>query len=78
MEEQIMTAVDKPTASLLEVVSLALVTWFSIALFFFLVAWVVGGEPFYHEGLVGSYTFPVVVAGFVIGLIGHVVGRRKS
>ncbi len=72
-----MMEVDKPTATLFQVVSLALTVWFSIALFFFLVAWAVGGGH-YYDGLLGSYTFPIVVAGFVIGSGGHLLTRPKS
>ncbi len=72
-----MMEVDKPTATLFQVVSLALIVWFSIALFFFLVAWAVGGGH-YYDGLLGSYTFPVVVAGFVIGFGSHLITRSKS
>ncbi len=72
-----MPEVDKPTSTLFQVVSLALIVWFSIALFFFLVAWAVGGGH-YYDGLLGSYTFPVVVAGFVAGLASHLMARTKT
>ena len=67
----------KPTATTLEVISFALLVWFSIALFFFVLAWVVGGPRFY-DGLLGHFTFPVVVAGFVAGLMGHLASHRKG
>jgi fumarate reductase subunit C len=67
----------KPTATTLDVISFALLVWFSIALFFFIVAWAIGGPRFY-DGLVGNFTFPVVVAGFVAGLVGHLASHRKT
>ena len=44
------------------------VFWFSIAIFFFLLSWMVGGDDF-ENSIGGSISLTTLVAGLVIGAI---------
>jgi hypothetical protein len=44
------------------------VLWFSIALFFFLISWVVGGDEF-KDSLGGNISLALLLVGLVVGAI---------
>ncbi len=48
--------------------SIGEVVWFSLAIFFFLLSWFVGGDEF-QESIGGTTTLVMLLAGIVIGAI---------
>jgi hypothetical protein len=57
-----------PKGSNLFALSIGEVIWFSMALFFFLVSWAVGGEEF-KESIGGNIILAGLLSGLVIGFI---------
>lgn len=57
--------------------SICLLTWCPIALFFFLVSWLVGGDEF-KDTIGGYYTLIVLLAGIAVGAVLNVVSRHSG
>jgi hypothetical protein len=58
-------------------VSVCLLSWFPMALFFFLVSWLVGGDEF-MKSLGGYYTLIVLLCGIAAGLVLKVIPRQHE
>ena len=65
-----MTNTETQAPSTTRAVSLALMLWFSIGLFFLLTAWFIGGDRFY-DGIFGHYTLAVMLIGLSVGVSLH-------
>jgi hypothetical protein len=57
--------------------SLCLLAWCSIALFFFLISWAVGGDEF-AQSIGGYYTLTALVGGMVVGLALKLIPRLRG
>ena len=76
-EETIMTHTAMPALSTKRTLSLALMLWFSIGLFFLLVSWLVGGDRFY-DSIFGHNSLAVMVVGLAAGIALHVTDANKT
>lgn len=56
--------------------SIGEVVWFSLAIFFFLLSWFIGGDEF-QESIGGTATLVVLLAGVVLGAILCAVTKPK-
>jgi hypothetical protein len=63
-----MHSIHLPKGPNLFVLSVGEVIWFSIALFFFLVSWIVGGDEF-KDSIGGNIGLAGLLAGLAIGAI---------
>jgi hypothetical protein len=57
--------------------SLCLLAWCSIALFFFLISWAVGGDEF-AASIGGYYTLTFLLCGIVVGLALKIIPRLRG
>ncbi|MBI4985674.1 MAG: hypothetical protein HZC24_10135 [Rhodocyclales bacterium] len=71
------TNAGTPIPSATRAVSLALMLWFSIGLFFLLVSWWFGGDR-YYDGIFGHYTLAVMTGGLAVGCVLHLVAQRSG
>lgn len=55
----------------------ALITLCSMALFFMLLSWAIGGDD-YKDRLLGNYAIPVLVLGVAVGMALKVICRRRE
>ncbi len=69
--------VHLPKGPNLFALSVSEVVWASVALFFFLVSWVVGGEDF-KESIGGSISLAVLLAALLAGAILCVITKPKN
>lgn len=58
-------------------VSVCLLSWFPMALFFFIVSWLVGGDEFV-KSIGGYYTLAVILCGIAAGLALKYIPRHDS
>lgn len=57
--------------------SLGEISWFGIALFFFLVSWAVGGDDF-KDSIGGNYSLVFLLLGLSIGAVFAALTKPKS
>ncbi len=57
--------------------SVGVIAWSSIALFFFLVSWAVGGND-YKDSIGGNYGWAIPVLGIMIGALFAALTKPKS
>ena len=57
--------------------SVGAISWFSIALFFFLLSWAVGGDEF-KASIGGNVSLAVLVGGIVVSAIFAAVSRPEK
>jgi L-cystine uptake protein TcyP (sodium:dicarboxylate symporter family) len=55
----------------------ALITLCSMALFFMLLSWVIGGDE-YKDILLGDYVIPLLILGIVAGMVLKIICRRRE
>lgn len=71
-----MTSADMPEVSGLEFASMTLIAWSSMALFFLLLSWAVGGTE-YKNSIYGDYALVVILLGLVAGIGLKFAFRKK-
>jgi hypothetical protein len=77
-KETIMTnSENKKGAAWCGSVSVCLLSWLPVALFFFLVSWLIGGNEF-MESIGGYYTLIVILCGIAAGLALKYIPRRGA
>jgi len=71
-----MANIDAPEVSGLKFASVTLIAWSSIALFFLLLSWAVGGTE-YKDSIYGNSGLVVVLVGLIAGIALSFVSRSK-
>lgn len=72
-----MTNIAAPEVSGLKFASMTLIVWSSIALFFLLLSWAVGGTE-YKDAIYGNSAFVVILLGLIAGIGLNFASRNKA